>query len=99
LLRAAGLKNGTVARQLGVTGATVSRYRSGDRTPNADVLAIMVALAHGSADEVLGLVPSSLSHARQLSTLSPKLLQDVTELADHVAEIAAQYGWHRPRKK
>lgn len=55
LLDASGLSNVAIGKALGVHNSSVSRWRSGENTPNADDLAAMLELCGGSADEVLGL--------------------------------------------
>ena len=69
LLERANLSNTEVALALGVGDSAVSRWRSGERVPNADVLGEMVRMAGGSADAVLGLPagpdPRALDEARQ----------------------------------
>lgn len=57
LLRDAGLNSTRVADELNVDRSLVSRWRSGERVPDAEQLAAMVILAHGSADDVLGVAP------------------------------------------
>jgi len=78
LLKAAGLRDVDLARAMKLDASTINRYRSGERVPNADVLADMVERAAGSADEVLGLKPP---------VLDPQQLRDVVE-ASH-AIVAA----------
>lgn len=55
LLRRAKLSNVLIGKTLGVSNATVSRWRSGERVPNADTFGAMIEMAKGSADEVLGI--------------------------------------------
>ena len=44
LRREAGLSQGQIARELGVTGMTVSRWESGQRTPRGELLVAYVEL-------------------------------------------------------
>lgn len=53
------MSNVAAAAALGVDGSTVSKWRSGERTPNADTLAALLELCGGSADYVLGLRPTA----------------------------------------
>lgn len=55
MLTKAGITNAELAKLTHMHASTFSKWRSGERVPNADALAYMVALAHGSTDEVLGL--------------------------------------------
>lgn len=57
VLRLAHLTNVKVAQHLSADPSLVSRFRSGERVPDADHLATMLELAGASADAVLGLVP------------------------------------------
>ena len=63
LLRRARLGNTEVGRRLGVHHTTVSKWRSGERVPNADTFGEMVVMAKGSADEVLGIEVGPDRHA------------------------------------
>jgi len=59
LLKSSGIKSIRVARELGVDQSMVSRWRSGERVPDADQLGEMLRMANspGLADYVLGLTP------------------------------------------
>lgn len=81
LLEAAEVKNVDLARALGVHPSTISKYRSGERVPGADELAVMIEAAHGSADVVLGLRPA---------TIDPAVLRAVVHLSRKVVEAAPQ---------
>lgn len=87
LLEDADLSNVAVAEKLGVTDGTVSRWRSGDRVPNADTLASILELCGGSADHVLGL--SALVAAKN----------DELQLAlAQVASLAGRFATAQTRK-
>lgn len=65
-----------VARTLGVDQSVVSRWRSGDRVPDADQLATMLRLveAPGLGDYVLGLTALNPVEVRRLRADVARLL-------------------------
>jgi transcriptional regulator with XRE-family HTH domain len=56
-LEDARLSNAAVAREMGVDPSLVSRWRSGERVPDAEQLRRVLVMAGASADYVLGLSP------------------------------------------
>lgn len=68
-LKRARLSSAEVGRRLGVDPSNVSRWRSGERVPDAEQLAVMLEMAGASADEMLGLwstqLEQRLDRARQ----------------------------------
>ncbi len=57
ILSRAEIDNTAFGKMLGVSHATISRYRSGDRAPDPDTLAAIARTLGVSADELLGLKP------------------------------------------
>jgi transcriptional regulator with XRE-family HTH domain len=55
LLKREGWSSTRLARELGVAQATISRYRSGERAPDPDMLTRICRVSGLSADEILGL--------------------------------------------
>lgn len=66
LIDDAGLSNVEVGQRLRAkrSGPTVSRWKSGELTPNADTLTELLEMCGGSADEVLGLRPPVVDRAK-----------------------------------
>jgi transcriptional regulator with XRE-family HTH domain len=58
-LKAARLTNVQLGAEMGVDNSTISRFRSGERKPSPDELAYLCMRAGVSADEILGIKPSS----------------------------------------
>jgi len=81
LLKAKGLTNVAVARVLKVSGATISRYRSGERAPDPDSLAAMCQALGISADELLGLEVSEQRAADHLARQAARLVEAADQLS------------------
>ena len=60
---AAGLRQSDVAEKVGVEPATIQRWETGQRTPNADALIKLAEIYGASVDEMLGLAPAKLRAA------------------------------------
>ena len=59
LLKRQRISSVRIAKALSVSGSLVSKWRNGTRTPDAYELGVMVALANGSTDDILGIRPSA----------------------------------------
>jgi transcriptional regulator with XRE-family HTH domain len=79
-LRERGLTNAAVARQVTVSSATISRYRSGERAPDPDSLAKICQALRISADELLGLEVSEQRAADHLARETARLVAAVEQL-------------------
>lgn len=73
LLDQAGISNTQLADELGMTDGAISRYRSGERVPNAERLAYMLRRAGASADQVLGIG----AHESLLERLKRKIVAEI----------------------
>jgi len=80
LLKAKGLTNVEVARLIKVSSATISRYRSGERAPDPDSLAVMCQALGISADELLGLEVSEQRAADHLAREAARLVEAADRL-------------------
>lgn len=103
LVEASGLTQEEIGLRLDVKGPSVSRWCSGERTPNADVLAALLEIVGGSADEVLGLstqVADELRHLRELVARGRAALADAEDWqgAAALAETAGRAGTPRQRR-
>lgn len=58
LLKKRGITQKKLAEMLGTTGAAVSRYVNGERSPRSDTLARMAVALNTSTDYLLGLSDS-----------------------------------------
>lgn len=93
LVKASGLTQDEIGLRLNVKGPSVSRWCSGERTPNADVLAALLEIVGGSADEVLGLSGHvGAENARLLAAL-----RQVAGAATTVLGVRAARGDKRGR--
>lgn len=90
-LERAALSSASVGRKVGLSAPTISLYRSGGRTPNADTLAAILELCGGSADDVLGLSGHVAAENAQLR----KALAGVGELVGRL-EPAGRPGKRGP---
>jgi len=90
LLAAAGVRNVDLATDLGLHQSTFSKYRSGERVPDATVLAHMLERCEGSADDVLGLRPA---------TIDPATLRDAVSAARRLVDAAPSLAGALPAKK
>lgn len=64
----AGLSQGKVARELGITDAAVSMWENGKTRPRAALLVKLAELYHCSVDELLTDNPCSPELERQIGT-------------------------------
>lgn len=83
------VSNTALAKELGVTDATVSRYRSGERAPDPDTLAKICRVAGISADHVLGVSVEKGSAGRDAFEERLRSLSTDEKLA-LVARLAAE---------
>jgi transcriptional regulator with XRE-family HTH domain len=100
LLKARGLTNGQVARQVGVDPSLISKFRHGRRVPDADQLAVMVGAAEGSVDDVLGIRPGARRVPKAKTTvprhLVLRLLRDAERLTAAALEVReATSSWKK----
>lgn len=77
LLRSKGMQQKELAKCIGLTEATMSRYISGERDPKPEVLANIATALHTTSDYLLGIEPDEFSFpkvqrmiARNASALS-----------------------------
>jgi transcriptional regulator with XRE-family HTH domain len=88
LLKGRRLTNGQVGRLLGVDPSLVSRFRNGRRVPDADQLAVMVAAADGSVDDVLGLRAGARRVRAPKATVPQHLVDRLLRDADRLTAAA-----------
>jgi transcriptional regulator with XRE-family HTH domain len=81
LLKEKGITSAEVARLVKVSGATISRYRSGERAPDPDSLAAICQTLGISADELLGLDVSEQRAADHLAREVARLVKATEKLS------------------
>lgn len=89
VIRASGLTQAEVARRVALSETTISKYLK-TQAPNADVLASILEVVGGSADQVLGL-SERVAEAQALAL--QRALGEVEKLHDTLAGPA---GRRRP---
>jgi transcriptional regulator with XRE-family HTH domain len=77
-LKRTGLTNEQIGAKMGRTHSAISKWRSGERMPSPDELAYLCVLAGVSADEVLGIKPSS--RERVIDELKEQTIRALEEL-------------------
>ncbi len=80
LLKAKGLSNVELGRRVRVSGATISRYRSGERAPDPNTLAAICKAVGISADELLGLEVNDQRAADHLAREAARLAEAAERL-------------------
>ena len=64
LLRSKGMQQRELAKRIGLTEATMSRYISGERDPKPEVIANIATALHTTSDYLLGIEPDEFDFPR-----------------------------------
>lgn len=64
LLRSKGMQQRELAKRIGLTEATMSRYISGERDPKPEVIANIATALHTTSDYLLGIEPDEFNFPR-----------------------------------
>ncbi len=84
MLQKRGIKQKDLSRQIGVTEAAMSRYISGARDPNPEVIANIATALHTTSDYILGIENNDFNYnkirrivARNASSMTEQEKKDL----------------------
>jgi transcriptional regulator with XRE-family HTH domain len=81
LLKETKISQKDLAQDIGVTESAISKYLSGDRTPNSDILLNLATALHTTSDYLLGLNTSDDDKQLKYSEIKGLLARNAKDLS------------------